>query len=114
MIITYTVHTAGPSLTQSYLTRYLDDLLSSMRLELLLHLVKAPIVESRKHVPGDIFSPQLHNGCLRTLDEDRLSIFEATGLPADLETMARLEGHFLYMCASWETLHDYVKIALIF
>jgi len=108
MIVRYIVHTANP-LTQSHLTRYLNDLLSSMRLELLLSLVKAPIVETRKHIPGDIFSLQLHNGCLQTLDEDRLTIFESTGVPADLEIMARFEAGFLYECASWEILHDYVQ-----
>lgn len=108
MIMTYAMHAAIPSLTQGQLTNYLNDLLSSMRLELLLGLVRAPIVENRKHVPGDIFSCQLQDGYLQTLDEDRLAIFESTGLNADLDTMAWLEANFLWHCASWEVLHGYV------
>lgn len=109
MNITYARHTASPSLTQGQLTSYLDDLLSSMRLELLLGLVKAPIFESRKHVPGDIFSRQLQDGYLQTLDEDRLVTFESTGLKADLDIMADFEARFLWHCASRETLHGYVQ-----
>jgi len=111
-IITYIVHTASSSLTQEHNMRYLDDSLSSMRLELLLGLVKAPSVENRKHVPGDNFSHLLHDGCLRTLDEDRLNIFESTGRKADLRIVATFEGDFLYKCASWETLDYYVQNCL--
>jgi len=104
--------TAKPPLNQNHLTTYLDDLLSSMRLELLLDLVKAPIIESREHIPGDIFSNQLHNGCLRELDEDRLLTFESTGLQEDLQIIAEFESRILDTCARWETLYDFVEIRL--
>lgn len=94
---------------QGTLTRYADDLLSSIRLELFLGLVETPIVESRKHIPGDIFLSQLHNGSLRLLDEDRLLMFELTALPYDLIPTARLESIFLYQCAKREALFDYIK-----
>lgn len=105
-VIRYTVATSNMSSNPSALTRYLDDLFTSMRLELLLVLVKQPILESRKRVPGDIFSIHLHNGCLRTLDEDKFLIFESTGLQEDLRTMARFESRFIYNCSMLENLND--------
>jgi hypothetical protein len=113
-MISYTMGNANSSLAQSDLTSYANDLLLSMRLEVLLTLVKAPIVESRKHVPGDIFSRHLHNGCLRTLDEDELFIFETTGSREDQYIMATFEGKFLIRCAEWKTLHGYVQNRLSF
>jgi hypothetical protein len=83
-----------------------------MRLELLLGLVKAPIVTSRKHVPGDIFSPRLYDGCLQTLDEDELLIFESTGLEEDLRIMARFESEFVLACSGNEALHDWIQTRL--
>jgi hypothetical protein len=108
-LVSYTIGTANPSLAQGELTNFMNDLLSSMRLELLLGLVKAPIIESRKHVPGNIFSSRLHNGSLRELDDDGLLTFESTGLPDDLAMMAKFEGHFLTNCFMWAQLHDYIK-----
>lgn len=77
-MISYSMGNANSSLAQSDPTSYVNDLLLSMRLELLLSLNKAPIVKSRKHVPGDIFSRRLYNGCLRTLGEDELLASEST------------------------------------
>lgn len=109
-MIRYSMGNPNSSLSRSDRIQYIDDLLSSMRLELLLSLHIAPIIkESRKHVPGDIFSPHLYNECLRTLDEDRLLTFESTGSKHDLVIMAKFEARFLWICASWEALYDYVE-----
>jgi hypothetical protein len=107
-MIRYSMGNPNSSLTQSDPTSYVNDLLSSMRLELLLSLNKAPIVESRKHVPGDIFSRRLYNGRLRTLGEDEFLTFESTEFNQDHVTMAKFEAHFLCNCASWEALYDYI------
>lgn len=105
---TIAVGNANSLLNKDDLTSHLDDILSSMRLELLLSLVKAPIIENREHVPGDIFSHQLLDGCLLALDEDKLLCFESFGPQEDLRVMANFEANFLYDCAWWETLHDYI------
>jgi hypothetical protein len=111
--IKHVIANSNMSSIHSNLTEYVANLLSSMRLELLLSLIKAPIVESRKNVPGDIFARHLHDGCLRTLDEDRLLVFELTGLQKDLKIMAKFESRFLGTCgARCETLYDFIQIRL--
>ncbi|GAB7332648.1 hypothetical protein MBLNU13_g04408t2 [Cladosporium sp. NU13] len=108
-LIEYKIGTAKHPLTQSDITSYVDDLLSSMRLELLVAIVEPPLIESRLHIPGDIYSHQMQNGCLQTLDEDRLLIFESTGLPQDLKIMANFESIFLFEIDRWDTSHNYAQ-----
>lgn len=108
-VINYAVGNVHSLLTPNDLTRYMDDFLISIRLELLLRLIKAPVVWDHNHVPGDILSHQTYNGRLDSLDEEKLLIFESTGLQEDLIIMATFEAEFLYACAARESLHDYIR-----
>jgi hypothetical protein len=108
-VINYAVGNVHSLLTPNDLTRYMDDFFISMRLELLLRLIKAPVVWDHNHVPGDILSHQTYNSRLDSLDEEKLLIFESTGLREDLITMATFEAELLYACAARESLHDYIR-----
>lgn len=111
-LVRYALVTAYILSTLSDLKTFVDDLLSTMRLELLLALDEVPLLESREHIPGDIFSHQMHNGCLRLLDEDRLLNFELEGCPEDQTHMILLEARFLVECYVWGDPYNIVSAHL--
>jgi len=85
-----------------------------MRLELLIGLVEAPIIESRELVPGDIFSHRTYNGHLRPIDEDRLLTFDLYGPQNGLDIMVEFEARCLRLCACWKTLDKVVEDRMSF